>query len=525
MPAQHTEWPPAPIRAALDQVKQDSAWLTGDTRELSRIVESHEPAPVQIPLQYNGGIAGAAARGILGRPAPRTGNATIPKHLPLPHELAVESANILVGTPPAITVHAEEKSADGEDRTPAEDALAALTSTDRFASDLHRAATYCAGLGWTFGRIVWNLDVQPSPWIEWVDADQGWVEWANSRPVAITFWDVYPDPDGKHQAVWRLLQRHSRGRITYGLYQGDSGNLGRLVPVTDHPDTAYLADILDEEASITTGIDRLTAVMIPNVDGNPAWRKHPQLRNLGLSDVSRGGDLWATIDKFWTELSHEVDIARGRLLVSEEYLDNLGAGNGLGFNWNRDVFTLAQSGSPNAEGRVEMVQFQLRVAEYSAALDRAQREVFDAVGLSEFTVGHDTSGGTATTATEITARSAKTLKTWKAKARMWRAGLSDLLTAWSALDGVLNDYQGAEKPVDVAMFYPVEDTELDKARTVAAYRDAGAASTEYAVDRMHPEWTQEQKDEEVARIKAEQGIQVDPLLTGIDQHPFRAIDG
>ena len=58
--------------------------------------------------------------------------------------------------------------------------------------------------------------------------------------------------------------------------------------------------------------------------------------------------------------------------------------------------------------------------------------------------------------------------------------------------------------VDVSIAEPVQATELDEATTVQTLRTAGVASTRYAVTRLHPEWTEEQINAELAELRAEQ---------------------
>ena len=315
MPAASSEWPPADWRPALDQVDRDAAWLADDVARLAATRDAHRQRPVSSPYQLNGGIIGTAARAWLGRP--QAGQAHEYRHLPVASALAAASADLLVSTPPDCTVHP-----DDEGNEPAVEALSRLTTTDRFAADLHQAMRRCAGLGWAYARIVWNTEVEASPWIEWVDADQGITEWANGRPIGHTFWDVHEH--GKH--TYRLLQRHSPGRIEYALFEGKKDNLGRRVDVSTIPETEHLIGILDSDSGITTGTDELTAVMVPNQDRNDDWRKYPQLRFYGRSDIRAGGGLWADIDAAYTDLLHEISSARSRLLISDDYLNPLGPG-------------------------------------------------------------------------------------------------------------------------------------------------------------------------------------------------------
>lgn len=77
------------------------------------------------------------------------------------------------------------------------------------------------------------------------------------------------------------IERHGAGRVVHALSEGTSDDIGRRVPLTEHPDTADLADSLDETGdSRAAGIDQLTAAYIPSMLPNGLHRGPP----LGRSD-------------------------------------------------------------------------------------------------------------------------------------------------------------------------------------------------------------------------------------------------
>ena len=59
------EWPPKHYAPALTQVSHDSAWVTGDMNQIRAHTEKPAPRPYQSRAQFNGGIVGAAARGMV----------------------------------------------------------------------------------------------------------------------------------------------------------------------------------------------------------------------------------------------------------------------------------------------------------------------------------------------------------------------------------------------------------------------------------------------------------------------------
>ena len=489
-----SEWPPQHYKPALDQVRHDAAVLSGDLAVQNDLYAEKQPKPYTSRFQYNGGLFGSIARGALGTPRPNNSTPAVTQFDTLPFDLATLSADVLVGEPPRFTVHPEDET---NEQAVAE--LAYFTGTDTFAADLHQAFRSCAGLGWVYGRVVWDANIDPHPWIEWIDADQGMPEFTNGRLTAIIFWETYKT----NNHVYRLLTRHTAGRIDYALYEGSEHGLGRVVPFTDCEETAYLADVVDADSGITTGATRPTAVLIPNLDRSPKWRTDPYLRYLGMSDVVKGGEVWHSLNMLWTDLMHEVDSAKAKLIVPEHYLRSNGPGRGMSYEWWRDVYTKPQSASADEAETIDRVQFDMRVQEYMDAIENTRMRAISSAGWSNITFGLENASAQMT-ATEIRARSTRTLHTHKAKSRFVRAGLGELLTAWLEMDAELNNYAPPTRMVDVSVAEPVQATELDEATTVQTLRTAGVASTRYAVTRLHPEWTDEQINEELAELQREQ---------------------
>lgn len=514
-------WPPEGYGEAMSAVQRDAAILSGDPASLRRVY-NNRPRPYRHRAQYNGGIVGSAARGLLGSPEGmdgEQGRVHIDKHLPVAADLVEAAAALMTDQPPKLTLHED----DAENKEAAE-ALEVLTGTDQFAADWSDTVYKAGGLGWMYGRVVWNQEIQQHPWVEWVDADRGMCEFQNGRPVSFTFWDTYEDPHGQAgSSYWRLVQHHTPGWIEYQLFHGSDKNLGRAVPFDDCPHTAYLADTpgLENGTMLATGAEGLTAAILPNYKSRMEWRDSPTLQHYSASDVSRGGDIWFDIDKTWTDLTHEAEAARARIFVSEELMVSGPPGQGKYFEWARDVFKLASSGMADEAGHIELVQPDIRVEKYLNLLEAATRKAIDAVGLSPITVGMDAQATGDMTATETRARSDRSIKTVNVKGRMQRAHLSTLCTAYLQVDAALNGYQPPEKPVNVALPNPVQETNRDISEEVTQRYTAGVQSLKASVTRLHPEWTEAEIEAEVEQIIKEERSRagVDPFSIGQDEYP------
>lgn len=497
-------WPPATHTQAVASVQHDRRVLDGTH------TTTQAPMPVTHRTQWNGGIVGGVSRAVLGRPAPHHGSATVKRHLPVAAELSEVVGDLLFGNAPRIT-------ADETEHPALLEALEAHTTTDQFAADLVEAGTSCSALGWVFGRVRWDTALDSHPWVEWLPADKGFATFTGNKLQEITFVDTYDQ--GKD--VYRLTETHRPGEVEYSLWCGGTHTLGHRVPVTELAQTKHLADLLTQDSTIRTGSPLMTAVMVPNRAKNPAWATTPHLSMYGKSDIQFGGGIWDDIDKGYTDLWHEVDSARSRLLVSEDYLRNLGPGRGSVFDWWQDVYPLGPTATAEEPGRIERVQFDMRVDEYLKVVEYATRQAVGHFGLSPMTVGMDTTAGGDMTATEVARRERRTVNSWRARSRYWRAGLQHIMTAWAHVDAALNNYPAPQGLVTVAMVEPIQDTDADRARAAAEWATADAASTRTRVAHLHPEWSQAQIDEEVAEIERERGngVPVDPFTLAPDVNP------
>lgn len=516
LPKPRTTWPIPAWEPLHDMISTAAVWWEGSANGL----EAHYAGPRYRESQFAGGVVGAAARMFWGKP--RTNGQPRKKlHLPLAADIAGMSANLLFETPAQAHL-AQSGDVDGEPVRAGNDAAAerldALFNTDAMASSLLVAAESCAALGGVYGRVMWDQTLQPDPWIDWVDADSAIPEWRYGRLAAVTFVEVLPTVDRK--ITHRLLTRHSTGRIEYGLYAGKEGDLGDIIPLDGHPSTSSLAGIVDADAGISTGLDRSTAVYIPNVQPIPSFRRDGQLRHMGRPDLPADTyGLLDMLDEVWTDLKRELRTAKARVIVPESMLEFRGAGKGGEYDAEREVYSVVADG-PDALAP-QFFQPQIRVDAYLRTCDAIVREVLRRASYSPGTFGLSDGSTGAVTAREIEANSRATLQTFKAKARHWKAGLSHLAAAMVELDAILNRTGAVlEDLPEIDIAPPVQETLLDKAQTLQALESARAISTDEKVRVLHPDWDEQRIDREVATIHQEQGVMVgDPWQVDEDTPP------
>ncbi|MDT3395583.1 phage portal protein [Streptomyces sp. B1866] len=478
LPDNGTAWPPRSVVPLYADIKVDDAWYSGDPK---RLAEVYRHAPQH---RHDG------RRRLWGRQQRHPHRREHRLHIPLAGEIAQTSADLLFADTPVVTV------AD----TATQDRLGELLDAGGVPELLLAAAETAAALSGVFLRVTWDKAAAPDrPLLTAVHPDQAVPEWSFGIMQAVTFWRVLPSTTS---TVWRHLERHERGRILHGLYEGTDDQLGRRVPLAEHPDTAVLANSLGPEGdSIETGVDLLTAVYVPNIAPNRRHRGAPW----GRSDLQGMHDLLDALDETWTSWLRDVRLARARLIVPDGYLRNNGPGRGAEFDDDREVWqTLAIPPTEQGAAGITLSQFAIRVEEHRATAEAIVRQATAAAGYSPASVGLD-GDGAAVTATEIAARDHRSMVTRGKKARYWRRGVADILYVLLAIDQAQFGSRITPERPTVDIGDGVAEDPASTAQTLSLLAQAQALSTDTKVRILHPAWDNAAVAEEVARIHAETG--------------------
>lgn len=503
LPANGTPWPPKPYDVAFAQIAESHVWWEGTSSKLTNYYSQQGRATSGFFDR-----AAQAMQTLRGKPKlPRPAGSRL--HVPIAADLANTSANLLFSSPPSFRLAGEGKAQAGNDVAAAR--LDLIANTPQMHSQLLVSGESAAALSGVFLRVVWDGDVADHAWIDTVDADRAIPEFQWGRVRAITFWNDYRNGDVVH----RHLQRYEPGRIVHALYEGSGQDVGVMIPLTEHPATAGLAQMVSADGAIITGSSALAAAYIPNQRPNPAWRHDDQLKNLGRADISADITplMWAA-DEAFSSLIRDIRLAKARLVVSKNMVDNAGPGNGGLFDLDHEVFE-AVGDVPGADGSVGSVmqahQFDIRVDEHLRVVEALTREILRRVGYSPLTFG--ISDEVAMTAAETVARERASNTTRAAKTRLWQPELSRLLRAMLEVDA-FQFSTGATITENVDVEWPpsVQESSQELAQTTALLYQAQAASTQTRVAMMHPDWDREDIDTEAQRVADEFTVTVpDPF--------------
>lgn len=489
LPETDTPWPPPQMARALASMAIDDAWYSGDRDRIRKI---HQP-----------GTDREASTGRRLRFWERPRRLDTPDHslhVPLAGDIATTSADLLFSEPPTLTV----ENLDTQKR------LEELAEDGGLANTLLEAGEVCAALRGAYLRVTWNADLARRALLTVHHADTAIPEWQMGILKSVLFWREV-QADGVH--VMRHLELHEMGAIRHALYQGTSTNIGRPVPLAEHPETADLVDSLTpggDGQTIVTGIDRLTAAYVRNMGPDRQDRRS----HLGRSDYQGVHGMFHALDETWTSWMRDVRLARSRLIVPNGYLTSDGPGLGASFDLDREVWQEVNAAPTSGQGITEN-QFMIRVEEHQRTAEAIVRQAVKVAGYSAQSFGMD--GDAAVTATEVVARERKSMITRDKKGRYWAPELAAMLEVQLMMDRQLGfSTVTPERPV-VEFGDSVSEDPKALAETIEILARGQAISTETKVRMRSPELDDTAVAEKTERILKETGqLVADPTLTGAE---------
>jgi len=485
LPDPKTPWPPPEWTDVYDHLTTWDAWYSNDP---ARLAEAYggDTGPTMRPSQLAGGVVGRLSRWFWGTPQRQAHTHKL--HVPVASDIAATSADLLFAEPPTVRLPEDVDEAS-------QTRLAELFGPDT-TDVLIEAAEVAAALSGVYLRVGWDRNIADRPLVSVVHPDAAIPVFRWGRLVEVTF---HREVERSEGTVWRHLEHHAPGVVQHALYVGDSNNLGRLVPLTEHPATVPLVDgLADDGQSIPTNIDSLTATYVPNARPNRRWRTHPHAYALGRSDFDGIEPLMDALDEAYTSWMRDVRLAKARLLVPSSYLETGGRGGGAWFDADREVFTELNMLGGKDTPAISAHQFAIRHAEHAATCAELFEQIVRGAGYSAQTFG--LTGEIAMTATESNARERKTLRTRGKKVRHWRQALSYLAEVMLAIDNEQFGRSSTVAPAEVTFAPAVLETRRERAEAARMLLDAEAASVKTRVQLVNPDWDEERVNAEVEAI-------------------------
>jgi A118 family predicted phage portal protein len=476
-----------------------TAWYSSDPDQLAeryrlRGIGGHQNRP----SQTRGGVVGRFARWWWGQPT-AFGEKRTKIHIPLAADIARTSSDLLFSEPPRIVSEAGGATQDRLDQ---------LMETTLYPT-LLEGGEVGAALGGTYYRVSWDKTVAPRPWITAVRADGADPTFSYGQLTAVTFWRVVAR-DG--EIVWRHLERHEKGVILHGLYEGKPDRLGKAQPLTAQDETK------DFQPVINTGAPgHLTASYAPNMKPARGWLNVPAAASLGQSDYQGIEGLFDSLDEAWASWMRDLRLGKGRINVPSQYLTSNGPGQGVSLDLDREAYA-GLNIPPTGDGSITVSQFKIRVQEHRETTQALTEQCVRQAGYSAASFGL-VADGAAVTATEVKSRTARSLTTRARKSLYQGQPLADILAALLAVEsGPLFNERGLDvEPPRIEFQDSIQEDPKVVAETANLLRQAEAASTDTLVRMQHPDWEDDRIAMEVALILAEsdRAVLADPAALGV----------
>jgi len=480
----NADWPPKRLVPVYDKMAEWSVWWAGDREHLASYYGGgfygdlsnalYRPRPAQLA----GGVVGWWARWWWGQPV-KPNQQSPNLHMPLAADIAVGSADLLFGEELAIETPGLS--------TAQRERLDKILDANSLHARLLEAAEAGAALGGTYLRIVQDAEVDNGdPIITVVPADCAIPTFRWGRFQSVQFWHVLPT-DGN--AVWRHVEEYRLGVVEHALFEGSDTQLGVRRELTALPETRGVAAMVDASSSIP--MPGMNAFYVPNMLPNRLWNVAP---DLGRSDFNQAEPLFDALDEAWTSLMRDVRLGKARLIVPESSLIPTTPGKPMLADIDQEVFT-GLNIPPNAGKAFEEFQPEIRAEQHLSVIGELVRNTIERCGYSAATFGLNSEGG-AQTAAEVRSRERRSLSTREKKTRYWTERLEALIDQVAVLAGIGDAQTKVTFPAAVA------PSPLELANVAQALKNAEAASTRERVRVVHPDWDDEQLDEEVEAIES-----------------------
>jgi hypothetical protein len=481
-------WPPTEFTRAYEALAEAATWYQGDPASLGKLYATVNRTTTRV----------------LGGFWSRTVDTLVPTsrqrlHLPAAADIAKSGADMLVGEPPVWSIPSEGK-APSEQR-PIQRRLDEILRDNGGNNRLHEAMEVSGALGGVYLVASWDTAVADHPLWELVHADAAVPTFRRGRLTEVIFWrQVGPDDDP--QKTWRHLELHEPGRVAHRLYLGTAEAIGRQVNLAEQDATRPLGQGLEVTVQLPdlSPLGGLDVEYVANQRPARRLRADRAAAMWGRSDFEGAESLMDALDETYTALIREIRLAKGRILVPDEYLDQGRAGDGKAFDLDAEVFAPLDlpPGSTDSPA-IEPVQFEIRTEQLVGACRELFAQIVNASGYAPQSFGLEIEGP-AESGTARRIKERKSVATTRAKWGYWESAAERLAERLLLFD---REVFGRSTDVERPNLEPGDVFESDLAevaQTIALLDSAEAVSDEIKVEMAHPRWTEAERAEEVARI-------------------------
>jgi len=381
-------------------------------------------------------------------------------------EVARYSADLLFSAEPIITYEKDE------------DLLAEILDANGLAARLVAIAESIAAEGRGALRIIRDDEIAEVPLITHVNEDR--VIWDERHGGFIAGGVVViqrekGNPTGRE--VYRLLEEHTKGKITRRLFVGRSTQLGAEVPLSQFDE---FKDFSEEE---DTGLDVPTLIKWDNVSG-------------GKSDIAGQEAILEAINAEVSYGREKSKKSRPVTFVDGSLVDEEGKADLSGIQILRGK-NLSRAMGEEPKNLFDTIQPDFQSAEQIAWTDWLIDTALLTMGYSKASYGRD-QGGSADSGKALKLRQARTLLKKAGKDRMAKEALINAIAvalAWESGGGSVADYR---PEIELGDGLP-RDT-MEDSQEAQNWKATDSISTEDLIRMRRPDYDDEAVQEELERI-------------------------
>lgn len=409
-------------------------------------------------------------------------------HDPLAKRIAGAFADFLFGDSPEVTAHNERDQAW----------LDLILDENRLPSILHRAERVTASEAESWWHIWTDRETALTPLVEFVSRLRVVPLWRGDRLLAVAFATILADED---DVIWRHLEVHADGQVVNALFEGDRNKLGGRRNLGARPEMAGV------EETWSHGLPILAGRVVNELDDDHA---------LGIGEYDQIQDLLLALNEARTIGAENTRLtAKKRLFVNSALVEPEGT-----FDAGQDIVQVDGQGNVLGESGsappVSAVEYSYDAQPLIAHNQDLESTILSRVGLVPQIIGHQVDGQ-AESGTSIRLRFLPTEIAADGKSREWldrlpiivqRLMLVDQLPAERGGFGRTYAEAGAPPTVELGSILPEDDNEIATENALAV--QAGIRSVETAVRKQNPDWSDQDVQDELDRIKGDQPQMPEP---------------
>lgn len=408
-------------------------------------------------------------------------------HVPVANDISETSSSFLFGESPIIRF-----GSDSEGMKDNQKQLDDMLTKSGFYKTLVEAAEVASAMGGVYLKAAWDSELSENPIPVIAHCEQAFPKFKFGKLVEVT---LVHEVSNDGSTVFRLAETISKGQIINELYQGSSDNLGHLTDLSACEATADLAPKVD-----TAGV--MTCVYIPNLLPNKLNLQSP----MGRSDYQGQETLMDALDEVFSAWMVDVQIARGKIHVPSGYIKSIGDGSVGRFNIDKLMYEEMDIDPTAMTKPIEVTQFEIRSEQFEKTCLNLLDRIITSAGYSPQSFGLNIAGR-AESGTALNVRERKSFATTSKKQSYWEDALKDFIVVMCTLkQAFLGGNFTCELDVNIAFSDSVSNNMTEVSNSVKTLSDAKAISTDTKVRLVHPEWNDEQVQEEVQRILDDEQI-------------------